>query len=337
MTKKILMAILALFLSASVVLVAGGRTEIRDTAQGVTKIGVAKLLSHPALDAAEQGMTDYLAGQGLNVSIDYQNANGDVATSASIAQKFKSENMDIVVGIATPTAQALANVFTTVPVVFAAVTDPVAASLVSSLDGDATSNVTGVTDSNPVKEQLELFIGLTGAKNVGIIYASGEANSVVLLEAARLAAQEIGFTLVPASVSNSSEVKLAAQSIIDRVDAIYIPTDNTVASAMAAVADVTSRAGKPLMGADPSAVQGLDFLVSWGFNYYNIGIATGKVVEKIIQGTPAGSIPTVFLTDPADFELWFNLDVAARLGITVPRNLLDNAAVTVRDGQIIRK
>lgn len=336
MTKKLTVVILILSLAASL-LVAGGKSEAREAAPGATKIGIAKLLSHPALDAAEQGIADYLSSQGVSVSIDYQNANGDVATSASIAQKFKSEGVDIVVGIATPTAQALANVFTDVPVVFSAVTDPVAASLVSSLAGDPSSNVTGVTDSNPVKEQLRLFISLTGAKNVGIIYASGEANSVVLLEEARRASQELGFSLVPASVSNSSEVKLATQSIIDRVDAIYIPTDNTVASAMAAVADVTTRAGKPLMGADPSAVQGLDFLVSWGFNYYNIGIATGKVIEQIIQGTPAGSIPTVFLTDPADFELWFNQDVAAKLGITIPQDLLDTAAVVVKDGQTIRK
>ncbi len=336
MFKKRLVVFLGIAALCSISLWAGGKTEKQPGDSSTTRIGIAKLLSHPALDAAEKGIVDHLTSTGLPVSFDYQNANGDVSTSASIAQKFKSDGMDIVVGIATPTAQALANVFTDVPVVFTAVTDPVIAALVPSLAGSADSNVTGVTDASPIKSQLGLLQSLSGAKSVGMIYSSGEANAVVQMEEANIAAKELGLTLVTSSVANSAEVRLATQSIIDRVDAIFISTDNTVASAMSSVADVASRAKKPLMGSDPSATQGLDFLVSWGFNYYNIGIATGKVVEQIIKGVPAGTIPTVSLSDPADFELWFNLDVAERLGITIPQDLLDSAAVLVKDGQDIR-
>ncbi len=314
-------------------LTAAGNSEARSTQSAVKKIGVSKLVAHPALDAAEKGMADYLLAQGLAVSFDYQNASGDISTASSIAQKFKNDRIDVAVGIATPSAQALANVFTDVPVVFTAVTDPVSSGLVTSLDGSTTGNVTGVSDANPIKEQLALFQRLTGAKTMGMIYSSGEANAIVQMEEAKQGALELGMDFVPVSVSNSAEVRLATQSIIDRVDAIYVATDNTVVSAIASVADVCTKAAKPLFNADTTSSDGVDFFLSWGFNYYNLGVATGKLVERIINGEAAGSIPPVFLTDPAEFELWVNLDVAARLGITIPQDILDSAKVLVQNGQ----
>lgn len=301
---------------------------------GVTKIGISKLLAHPALDAAEQGMIDYLEQTGLAVSFDSQNASGEIATASSIAQKFKNDRSDIVVGIATPSAQALANVFTDIPVVFSAVTDPVAAGLVSDNAGGG-GNVTGVSDANPIKEQLTLFKRLTGARTIGMIYSSGESNAIVQMEEARTASAELGLGFVSAAVSNSAEVRMATQSIIDRVDAVYISTDNAVVSAIASVSDVCARAGKPLFNADTSSSDNIDFFLSWGFNYYSLGVATGKLVERIINGENPGSIPTVLLSDPADIELWVNLDVAAKLGLTVPDDILSAAKVIVRDGQKI--
>lgn len=132
----------------------------------VYKIGISKLLPHPALDAAEKGMMDYLATTDLKVTYDQQNANGDVGTAASIAQKFKSDKDDIVVGIATPSAQALANVFSETPVVFSAVTDPASAGLTAT-------NVCGVSDANPVESQIKLLVDVTGCKTIGNVYASG--------------------------------------------------------------------------------------------------------------------------------------------------------------------
>lgn len=308
-------------------LVAGGQS---DKAPKVDyTVGISKLLAHPALDAAEQGMIDYLTAQGLSVSFDKQNANGDISTASSIAQKFKSDKVSIAVGIATPSAQALAQVFGPsqgTAVVFSAVTDSEEAGLVAK-------NIAGVSDMNPVEEQIKLLMDITGAKRIGNIYASGEANGVVLMELAKAATEKFGGEFITAAISNSSEVKMAAQSIIDRVDAIYIATDNAVISALASVDDVTTKANKALFSADPAAIEGLNALIAWGFDYYNIGVETGKVVEQILSGTDAGSIGTVYVTDPTKFELWFNLDTAARLGYTIPQSLQDAAAVLIKDGK----
>ncbi len=295
------------------------------------RVGISKLLPHPALDAVEQGAQDYLATTDLEISFDLQNANGDISTASSIAQKFKSDKMDVVLGIATPSAQALAQVFperSGVPVIFSAVTDADEAGLVAS-------NIAGVSDMNPVEEQIKLLVEITGAKRIGNIYASGEANGVVLMEQAKAACEAIGVELITAAVANTSEVKMAAQAIIDRVDAIYVATDNTVVSAVASIADVTTKANKPLFGSDPAANEGLDFLIAWGFDYYVIGLETGKIIEAALRGEPVGDIGTVFIEDPANFELWFNLDVANRLGFTIPQARLDQAALIVRDGVYI--
>jgi putative ABC transport system substrate-binding protein len=310
MKKTVLLCLVAALLTAS--LFAQGKAETATATSGekVYKVGISKLLPHPALDAAEKGMMDYLATTGLKCTFDQQNANGDISTAASIAQKFKSDKDDIVVGIATPTAQALANVFSDIPVVFSAVTDPASAGLTAN-------NVCGVSDSNPVESQIKLLADVTGCKTVGNIYASGEANGVVLMEDAKAACEKLGLGFVTVAISNTSEVKMACQSIIDRVDAVYIATDNAVISALPSVDDVCKKAKKPLFSSDPSGVDGLSFLISWGFNYYSVGKATGKAVEQALKGTAPKTIGTVYLTDPKDFELWFNLDTAKALGYTI--------------------
>ena len=153
------------------------------------------------------------------------------------------------------------------------------------------------------------------------------------MEQAQAACDELGLELVPVAVSNSSEVRTALQSIIDRVDAVYIATDNNVISAIAAIDDVCNNAGVPLLAADPSGIDGLECMIAWGFNYHSIGVATGRLIEDIVvNGANPGEEGTVFLTDPADFELWFNLDTAAKLGYTIPQEYLDTAAVIIENG-----
>ncbi len=332
-TLRTTVLLLILFLTAVSFTFAAGVAETpAATGPKTYKIGVSKIVAHPALDAAEKGLMDYLATTDLKVSFDLQNANGDISTSSSIAQKFKSDKVDVAVGIATPTAQALAQVFSnsSTPVVFSAVTDSTEAGLVAA-------NIAGVSDKNPVEEQIKLLADLTGAKSIGNIYASGEANGVILMEMAKAACDKLGIGFVSAAISNSSEVKMATQSIIDRVDAVYIATDNAVISALASVDDVTTKAGKPLMSADPSGVDGLNVMISWGFDYYSIGLETGRVVERILKGEKAGTIGTVYITDPTKFELWFNLDTAKKLGYTIPQSLQDSAAVLIKDGKTIRQ
>jgi putative ABC transport system substrate-binding protein len=304
----------------------------------IPTIGVSKIITHPALDAVEQGMQDYLASKNVKVNFDFQNANGDISTANSIAQKFKADKVALTVGVATPVAQALANAFSDVPVVFSAVTDPLAAGLVPSYTVPHAGNVAGVSDMNPVESQISLLVKLTGAKAIGNVYASGEANGVILMEQAKAACAKLGVEFVTSAVANTSEVMQATQAIVKRVGAVYIATDNTVISALASVADVCAKNNVPLMSADPSGVEGIDFLVAWGFNYYKIGLATGRIVEQIlVEGKKPGQVGTVFLTDPKDFELWFNLDVAKKLGITIPADLLATAAVTIEGGKKIVK
>ena len=322
---------LFLMLAAAFGLAAGGSQEAAD--DGTVLIGVSKLLSHAALDSVEEGLQDYLATTDLSIRYDFQNANGDISTAASIAQQFDSEGCDVVLGIGTASAQALANIFTDIPVLFAAVTDPVDAGLVVSNEGSDDSNVCGVSDMNPVEEQIRLLHEITGATRIGNVYSSGEQNGVVLMEQAQAACDNLGLELVPVAVSNSSEVRMALQSIIDRVDAIYIATDNNVISAIATIDDVCNGAGVPLFSADPSGIDGLECMIAWGFNYHSIGVATGRLIEDIVvNGANPGEEGTVFLTDPADFELWFNLDTAAKLGYTIPQEYLDTAAVIIENG-----
>jgi putative ABC transport system substrate-binding protein len=214
----VLTALLIVSLSTSMLFAAGAQEA---ATAAVPKIGVSKIITHPALDAVEKGMQDHLAAVGVDVKFDFQNANGDISTANSIAQKFKADKVSMVVGIATPVAQALANTFSDIPVIFSAVTDPLAAGLVPSY-GPYTGNVAGVSDMNPVEAQIALLVRLTGAKAIGNVYASGEANGVLLNQMAADACKKLGVELVSAAVANTSEVMSATQSIVKRVGAMII-------------------------------------------------------------------------------------------------------------------
>lgn len=301
------------------------------------KVGISKIVAHPALDAIEQGIQDELKDLGFDkISYDFQNANGELSTAASIAQKFKADKVNISVGIATPASQALVNAMDEITVIYSAVTDPVDAGLVRSYT-KGEKNVTGVSDMTPVKDQIVFLMKLKKIKRLGHIYASHEANAVTLAKMAKQACQELGIEFVETTVSNSSEVKQAAQSIAGRVDAFYLSTDNTVISALSAVADVAKANKIPIMSADPSSAEKFEVLAAWGFDYYKMGRATGKLISRIINGEKPENIGTVFMTDPSDVDLLINLDVAKKLGITFPDNIVKQAARIVKDGELIKK
>ncbi|MDD2296612.1 MAG: ABC transporter substrate binding protein, partial [Sphaerochaetaceae bacterium] len=199
-------------------------------------------------------------------------------------------------------------------------------------------NVGGVSDKNPVFDQIKLFSELTGAKTIGIVYTSGEANGVQLRDLVQAATEKLGLKFVAAGVSNSAEVKQAILSIVKRIDGLYIGTDNTVVSAISSLNEVCKQARIPFFTADPTSAEGLDYFMVWGFNYYIHGRKTGEAVAQVLRKEKtAGELGTIFNTDPQDFELWFNKDVADRLGINIPQSLLDSAAVITKDGtNIIR-
>jgi putative ABC transport system substrate-binding protein len=308
---------------------AGGETESEEIS-----IGISKIVAHPALDAVEQGIQDELAELGYGtITYDLQNANGDLNTAASIANKFKADKVDIAVGIATPTAQALATNLKDIPVIYTAVTDPVDAGLVTSYD-KGESNITGVSDMTPVEVQLDMLSKLVKVQRLGHIYSSGEANAVALAAIARDVCAKNGIEFVETTVTNSAEVKQAAQSIISKVDAIYVSTDNTVVSALSSITDVAMKAGVPIMSADPSSAEQFDILAAYGFDYYGMGRVTGKLIDDILKGKKPEDIPTQYMTNAKDLILHLNLDVAEEIGLTIPANIVKKATVLVEDGSL---
>ena len=299
-------------------------------------IGVSKIVAHPALDAVVKGIQDELAAQKVTAEFDVQNANGDINAAASIANKFQSAKVNVAVGVATPTAQALVNNLKGIPVVFSAVTDPVKAGLVTSLKkGD--KNVTGVSDMTPVKQQIELLLKVKKIKRLGHIYTSSEENAVVLAGIVKQVCKEMKIEFVETTVSKSAEVKQAVQAIIGRVDALYISTDNTVVSAMSAVTDVAMKAKVPVMSADPSSAETYPVLAAWGFDYYKMGRATGKIVNDILKGKKPEQIPTQFMTKASDVDLLINLDVAKKLGLKFPQDIVKTANKVVENGKLTKK
>lgn len=299
-------------------------------------IGISKIVSHPALDAVVKGIQDELAASKVNATFDVQNANGDISTAASIANKFQNEKVTLAVGVATPTAQSLVNTLKGIPVVYSAVTDPVKAGLVASLKkGD--KNVTGVSDMTPVKQQIELLLKIKKVKRLGHIYTSSEENAVVLANIVKQVCKEMNIEFVETTVTKSSEVKQAVQAIIRRVDALYISTDNTVVSAMSAVAEVAMKSKVPIMSADPSSSENYDVLAAWGFDYYKMGRATGQLIVEILKGKKPEQIPARFMTKPSDVDLMINLDVAKKLGLTVPKDIVKSANKIRENGKLVKK
>ena len=322
--KKYLLASLVLALAAF-----GAFGSGADDADAPLKIGITKIVAHPALDALEQGVMETVLEKYPDAVFDNQNANGDMATASTIAQKFKSDKVNVAVGIATPTAVALANAIKDVPVVFCAVTDPVDAGLVPSWEKSA-GNVTGFSDMTPVKEQISLLASLMDIKALGHVYASGEANAVRLAEIAEQTCNELGIEFVPTAVANSAEVKQAAQSIAGRVDAFYVSNDNTVVSALAGLSDAAAQAGIPVLSADPTSAADNNVFLAWGYDYYKMGLATGRLILQLLDGADPASIPTQLMKSVEDFDLVLNLKVAEELGIKVPADLVEKAATVIR-------
>lgn len=300
------------------------------------KIGIAKIVQHVALDSVEQGIVDVLTENGVNATFDLQNANGDTNTAAQIAMKYRDEGVDVAVGIATPVALALANTITDIPVVFGTVTDPLGAGLVSTLD-HGERNITGMSDAIPTEQHIALFKQLTGIKTLGYIYTSNEANSVSSLELVKKGCEQAGLSLVTQAITNSSEVKQAAEAIINRVDGLYLTTDNTVFSALSSVKEVFGEAKKPIFSGDVTGAQDGGCVIASGFNYYKAGRATGEMVLKILNGEKPENIPVRFMTDPSDSDLLFDLDAAKNCGITIAEDYLKKANMIFENGKLTKK
>lgn len=320
--KSARLGLVGAFTAATLLLAACGGTDTGAGSQETYEIGITQIVSHPSLDASREGFKEALADAGIEVTYDEQNAQGDQATATSIATKFASDNKDLVLAIATPTAQAAAQSIADIPILFTAVTDPVSAQLVDSLEAPG-ANVTGTTDLNPVADQIGLAKQLAPeAMTIGIIYSSGEVNSEVQVQMAREAAAAEGLEVKEAAVSNSSEVQQGTQSLAD-VDVIYVPTDNVVVSALESVLQVAETEQIPVIAGEGDSVE-RGAVATYGIDYRQLGYQTGEMAVRILtEDADPASMP---VESQEEYKLVVNTDAAERMGVTIPQDLLDRAA-----------
>ena len=293
-------------------------------------IGVAQLLTHPAMDASLKGFKDGLASQGFeegkNVTYDIQNAQGEQSNCITIANTFANKKPDLILAIATPAAQAVAKVITDTPVMITAVTDPADAKLVASNEKPG-GNVSGTSDKTPVKEQIEMLKEIVpDVQTVGIMYTSSETNSQLQAKWAKAACEELGLKYQEFTISNTNEIQQVAQSMVGKVQAVYIPTDNILASGMKNVAAVTNSAKLPLIVAEVGPVQN-GGLCTVGINYEKLGYQTGLMAAKVLKGEAKPA--DMAIEYQTEYTISYNSAVAKQLGITLPERILKGEDVAV--------
>ena len=322
--RKLAMSLVALITTS---LFVGCKSEEKSSSKGEEKynIGISQLVQHPALDSAKDGFIEGLKEKGYeegkNIVIEYQNAQGDNATSQTIAQKFVSEKKDLILAIATNSAQAIYNATKEIPTVFTAVTDPVAAGIAKDWKSSGT-NLTGVSDMVPVDKQLDLLTKLKeDIKVLGVIYNTSEANSVVQVNSLREEASKRGISIKEIGVANVNEINQNLSAVISEIDALYTPTDNTVASAYDLVGQIAVKNDVPILGAEEAVVE-KGGLCSIGIDYFKLGKETGYKAAELLDGKKPDEIE---ITTLSDMSITINTDVAKKLNIKIPSDIEENA------------
>ena len=283
-------------------------------------ISVSQFVEHPALDAVLKGFQDYMRDHQVEVEYKIHNAQANMATAGQIGNQIMGEAPDLILAIATPTSQACAQALKKspdmqkTPLLFTAVTDPVKAGLVKDLQHPG-ANITGVSDMLPVDKHLAMVkTFLPQMKKLGFLYNAGEVNSKTLVPLFRAEGKKLGFELVEATISKSSEVYQAVKSLVGRVDAVFIPTDNTVVSALESAIKVCEENHLPLFNADVDSVK-RGSIAAMGFDYYKHGYQTGAMAERILKGADPAVTP---VETQKELELHINLKAARAMGVTVP-------------------
>ncbi len=292
-------------------------------------VAVSQIVEHPALDAARQGIQDELAENGYvvgkNLKWSYESAQGSPSTAAQIAKKFAGEKPDLVIGISTPSAQTLAASARGIPLIFSAVTDPLAAKLVTNLEKPG-GLITGTSDALPIEKHLDLIQELVPTiKRLGVMFNPGEANSVSSVNQLRSAAEKRGWEIVEGGAAKTSEVLAAARSLVGKVDAIYVPTDNTVVSAFESVVRVGQQAKLPVIAGDTSSVD-RGAIAAIGFNYYDVGRQTGRMAVRVLKGEKPGDIAVETVQKT---ELYLNKGSAVKMGVTFSDALIARATKVI--------
>lgn len=317
----------ALFLSALLALTfaACSSSVSSEESSDKLKIGVLQLAEHEALDSAREGFVKALEDAGFkdgdNIVLDVQNAQGDQSNLSTMSDRFVNNDSDLVLAIATGAAQSMASKTSDIPILFTAVTDPVDAGLVSSNENPG-ANITGTNDMSPISQQIDLLLQLApNTKTVGLLYNSSEDNSVLQIEIVKKALQERNIAFDEQTVTNTSEVQQAAQSLAGRCDAVYVPTDNVISSAMAIVSDIMTENKIPVIcGEENQVING--GLATLGINYFELGYQTGEMAVKILNGE---DVSTMAVQSQENFSYLINKETAQAIGIEIPQELQEFA------------
>jgi putative tryptophan/tyrosine transport system substrate-binding protein len=293
-------------------------------------VAVTQIVEHPSLNAVRDGIKEELIAAGFEpektLKWQWESAQGNPATATQIAQKYAGEAPNVIVAISTPSAQSAAQAAKQIPVIFSAVTDPVSAKLVANLAKPG-GTITGVRDFSPVDQHLNLIHQiLPKVARVGVIYNAGESNSVSIINFLKQYAPKQKMTIVEATVSNSSEVVNAAKSLVGRADVIYVPTDNTIVSALDAVLQVGIQNKLPVFAGDNESVA-KGAIASLGFDYHDIGKQTGRMVVRVLNGEQPGAIA---VESPAKVELVINPGAAQKMGVKIPAKVLSQAVKVIK-------
>ena len=291
-------------------------------------VAITAIVQHPALDAVRDGVIAKLAEAGYGpdkVRVDYTSAEGQPAIAAQIARQLVGDAPDVIVAIGTPSAQAVVSATKDIPVVFSAVTDPVGAGIVPTMVAPG-GNVTGISDLSPLNEQLDLIGAIVpGLARLGVIYNSGESNSVSLIGFLKEIAATRGIEIVEAVATKSADVQTAARSLVGKVDAIYLPTDNTVITAAESAIAVAGSEQIPIFAGDGDTVE-RGALGTVGFSYYNIGLETGQMVVDILNGQAPGSIDARVAVGS---DITLNKWAAAAAGVAMPDDVVAKATTVL--------
>jgi putative ABC transport system substrate-binding protein len=324
------MSLKKLALTATALVALGALLPLAPASAADITVAVTAIVEHPALDACRDGIKDELKAQGFedgkNIAFVYESAQGNPGTAAQIAQKFVGENPTVIVPISTPSAQAVVAATSDIPVVFTAVTDPLGAKLIANLEKPG-ANVTGMSDLSPIAKHLALIKEVTpNAKKIGVPFNPGEANAVTLVDLLKSEGAKMGYEIVEAPAPKSSDVLAAAQSLVGKSDVIYVPTDNTIVSALEAVIQVGTDNKLPVFAGDTDSVK-RGAIAAIGFNYYDVGRQTGQIVARVLKGEKPGDIAVqgVEIT-----ELYVNPGAAAQMGVELSSDLVSRAKEVVK-------
>lgn len=288
----------------------------------VVKVGITQIVEHPALNKIYEGIVDVLNSSGLDVEIEYQNAQNVFQNAIAIAKKLKTD-VDIIVAIATPSAQAAATEIKDKPVVFSAVTDPISAGLIPKF-GKNSGNVVGISDMIPVETHVKLIKTIfPNAKNLAVLYNPGEANSVFIAQETKKYGSQIGLNVIEITGTSANELVTSLHANANRIDVAYLSTDNLVASSAEILGQVFEKLGIPVVAGDIDIARNTAVL-GFGFDYYQAGVETGQIVLEIINGKKPSEIESRIVSAEA-LTFYINLDRAKKLNITIPQEFLEIA------------